>query len=181
MRTLVADGFFGRARELAEMAEYAELVLVAGHLARAGRRLRRILKISNKPPLMIFGPGGAGKSTLVAKFVLDYVDAAGARRFPFAYLSFDRPDLNIEQPLTLLEEAARQMAALFPSIDSTATSLTHEIRTTASALQASLDRRASQDSYAANQTRSATDEQILIERFAALVESATGKSDVTHV
>jgi len=64
-------------------------------------------------PLVLHGPGGVGKSTLVSKLVLSKMQPDGNidDRPPlfFAYVTFDRPDLAPDRPLTLLGEACRQL------------------------------------------------------------------------
>src|SRR6185437_4573035 len=77
--------------------------------------VRRIRNLREQPPLLICGPGGVGKSTLVAKFVIDHYDSIDtADRFPFAYLSFDRAALNPEQPSSLIREIIRQISLEYP-------------------------------------------------------------------
>lgn len=78
----------------------------AGALIRGGRQARR--------PLLVLGPGGVGKSTLIAKFILDHAEAHRQDRFPFGYLDFDRPDLSSDQPLTILAETVRQLGIEYP-------------------------------------------------------------------
>jgi hypothetical protein len=67
-------------------------------------------------PLLIQGIGGIGKSTLIAKFVLDHALVPGVR-LPFVYLDFDRATLAPRQPLQLLIEIALQLEAWFPEIE----------------------------------------------------------------
>ncbi len=61
-------------------------------------------------PLAIIGPGGVGKSSLLARAVL----AASDRPNPpvVVYLTFDRPELRADHPLTLIAEATRQLSAI---------------------------------------------------------------------
>jgi hypothetical protein len=67
-------------------------------------------------PLFMHGPGGTGKSTLLAKVLLDHLTAPESEtRFPYAYLDFDVSALNASEPLTLLAEAARQLAVQYAS------------------------------------------------------------------
>jgi tetratricopeptide (TPR) repeat protein len=66
---------------------------------------------------MIHGPGGIGKSTLLAAFVLQHVEGGAGSRFPFAYLDFDRSDLTAEEPATLLVEAVRQLGFQYPEVE----------------------------------------------------------------
>jgi hypothetical protein len=182
LRILVADGFVGRVQELERLSDYSEVLTPTKRLTGATRRVRRILKMSEQPPLLIYGPGGVGKSTLVARFVLDHIDARDVYRFPFAYLSFDRPELRIEQPLTLLAEAATQLAAFFPGVASEATALVQTSRSTVASAGASLsDRRASKSSWIVSNEQTQSDEQILVERFAGLIERATGTRDLPNV
>lgn len=113
-RALVGDHFAGRAKELAQLADYVGVLEASGVLESALRMVRRATSLREEPPLSIHGPGGIGKSTLVAKFILDHVDRPDETRFPFAYLDLDRPGLLPEEPITLLFEALRQLAIEFP-------------------------------------------------------------------
>jgi hypothetical protein len=66
-------------------------------------------------PLLIHGPGGVGKSTLLAKLLLDHLlEVQPSDRFPYAYLDFDVSALNVSEPVTLIAEAARQLGAQYP-------------------------------------------------------------------
>ncbi|MGW1375963.1 ATP-binding protein [Streptomyces sp. NPDC002446] len=110
LERLVRRPFQGRARELEELRRYAGLPggsAEAGCLPTGGRP-------APAPPLVIHGPGGMGKSTLLAKFVLDGARACGAR-FPFAYIDFERPTLSLREPVTLIAEAARQLGIQYPA------------------------------------------------------------------
>jgi hypothetical protein len=68
---------------------------------------------NSKDPMLIFGVGGIGKSTLLAHFILEHFEAHKQDRFPFVYLDFDRPQLNALEPETLLIEAARQLSTQY--------------------------------------------------------------------
>lgn len=56
----------------------------------------------------LYGVGGAGKSTVLAKFAMD-LRAAEAIEV-FAFLNFDRPSLDIREPLTILREIVEQLS-----------------------------------------------------------------------
>ena len=182
LRMLVADGFFGRARELARLAGYTDVPRAGRPTAGAGPRVRRVTSIYEQPPLLIYGPGGAGKSTLVASFVLDYIDAEDGDRFPFAYLSFDRSELRLEQPLSLLADAAAQLGALFPAVADDASRLAGAARSlVAAAVVRVSDRRSTKGASSHVLAWESSDEQILVTRFASLVEQAVGTRDVPNV
>ncbi|WP_249464326.1 AAA family ATPase [Streptomyces fradiae] len=86
-------------------------------------------------PLVVHGPGGMGKSTLLATFLLDSLrepepepgpggagglagdEGGGARAFPFpfAYIDFERPTLSVYEPVTLIAEVARQLGVQYPA------------------------------------------------------------------
>ena len=124
-RFLVGDHFRGRTAELSRLSDYVGIMEATSLSSLVTRSLRQIFSLNEKPPLVLHGPGGVGKSTLLAKFVLDHVMQAttsnlesmevDSNRFPFAYLDFDRPSLIAEEPITLLIEALRQIEVQFPN------------------------------------------------------------------
>jgi hypothetical protein len=94
-RDLVGTHFRGRVRELSVLRDY---------LADPGT------PSAFWRPLLIHGPGGMGKSTLLSKFILD---TAANASIAIIYLDCDRPGLVAEEPLTLLAEAVRQLGLQF--------------------------------------------------------------------
>jgi hypothetical protein len=84
--------FKGRSRELAELHDYVR---------RSGA----------PPPKLVIGVQGIGKSSLLAKLLLEIADYPGDGPIPFVYLDFERPSVIVYEPLTLLAEMARQIAA----------------------------------------------------------------------
>ncbi|MEU5894021.1 hypothetical protein ABZ835_45645 [Streptomyces sp. NPDC047461] len=139
----------------------------------------------------VHGPGGVGKSTLLARFVLDRLDgrrsaAQGAQTPPVAgelprsspcfYLTFDRHDLVAERPLTLVAECVRQLGHLHPELARSTAELERELAITLSA-----DRfTRSEDSHHGPRAAHQRDELSLIDAFAALVASSTGGTDVAQ-
>lgn len=97
--------FEGRETELARLQEY-----VWGKADLPTTDLR-----TPRPPLLISGIGGVGKSTLIARFILDQARADHERRVPCVYLDFDKPGFSIAEPLSLAFEALRQLALQFPT------------------------------------------------------------------
>jgi hypothetical protein len=106
LHALAGPWFRGRQRELTELADYVG-VLPTTTLRTLRRSARSRLRGPERPPLLVLGPGGIGKSTLLAKFILEHVEQAD---IAFAYLDFDRPTLSGSEPGTMLIEAARQIA-----------------------------------------------------------------------
>jgi len=95
LRALVGTHFRGRIQEFAQ---------VHNHL------------LGNLPEhiLLIQGPGGAGKSTLVGKALLDLEDEATlGQPVSFAYIDFDRTRHDPHDPIGLLEQVARQLRLLY--------------------------------------------------------------------
>ncbi len=105
--------FQGRDRELAKLRSYVDVLPSSSWPEAMSRGVKRGL-VKTRPPLLIYGPGGVGKSALLARFILDHARAPGIDRFPFIYLDFDRPDVDASEPLTLLIEAVRQLGIEYP-------------------------------------------------------------------
>jgi cellulose synthase operon protein C len=103
LTALAAGRFAGRTTELGDLAAYAGLAEGGDPGPSTDPR-----------PLLIHGPGGMGKSTLLAEFLLRTVLADGKPRCPFAYLDFDRRSLSIEYPATILYESLGQLGAFYP-------------------------------------------------------------------
>lgn len=117
-RHLVGNHFRGRRAELDELRSYAEVVrpeaLGAQIRTTSGAIVRSVLRLEDKPPLFVHGPGGTGKSTLLARFILEHAEAAERFQFPFVYLDFDCPGFLGEDPTTLLIEIAAQLDVQYP-------------------------------------------------------------------
>jgi hypothetical protein len=111
------DVFRGRKRELDELRSYVG-VLPPESLR---RRLKDIafkwVVPERQPALSISGLGGVGKSALVARFMLEHTRIDEGARVPFAYLDFNRADLDVGDPLGLCAEMIRQVDCQFPEGD----------------------------------------------------------------
>lgn len=134
-RSLVGEHFGGRAKELQRLRDYVGVLPPGSQAAYIGRTVREYFDLHERPPLLIHGLGGVGKSTLVSKFILEHATLDKEHRIPFAYLDFDRPDLLADEPMSLLVEAARQLSVQYPEVQS----LYDEIRVDWERLQASPD------------------------------------------
>jgi hypothetical protein len=116
-RVLADDHFFGRVNELQQLDAFVDAKPVSGL-----RRLRRAAasfvseqfgmeSFVKTPPLMIHGPGGIGKSSLLAKFLIDHADLGAQNSLVFAYIDFDRGAIWPDEPLTVLADIAGQLAS----------------------------------------------------------------------
>ncbi|WP_426367313.1 trypsin-like peptidase domain-containing protein [Streptomyces sp. E-08] len=167
LRRLVRGTFHGRTAELDALHAYLALP-----------------EEPAEPPVLLHGVGGIGKSTLLARFLVDALAAAGPTGFPFAYIDFARPTLSIHEPATVIAEMARQLGVHHPEHRAAFEELADECERTA-ALQrgerneldelsrlagtrATLGRDYSSDFHA----RASAREQELAHRVASLVAEA---------
>ena len=115
LQRLLEMGFAGRVKELAVLRSYVDELESAGLGETLMRSLDNVLDIfRTRPPLVIWGPGGVGKSTLIARFLMDHAGPQVARPVPFVYLDCDQSDLDPLRPDSLLTEALRQIQVQFP-------------------------------------------------------------------
>ncbi|MEU3777758.1 hypothetical protein AB0F11_32120 [Streptomyces sp. NPDC032472] len=175
LRRLVQDTFCGRAAALDALRSYV--------LGQDGP-VRR-------PPLVVHGVGGIGKTTLLAKFLLDSTDgpAGSPFSFPFAYIDFDRPTLSVHEPATLIAEMARQLAVQYPGHRGAFEALASECEETARTQrdeQNTLDDRHEPSTVRAQDGRTAAErfqavarerESVLVRRVAQLLVEAAGPAD----
>ncbi|HEY0381467.1 MAG TPA: AAA family ATPase [Candidatus Elarobacter sp.] len=117
LRELAGTAFAGRRAELAMLRDYVGFLDSTSAHERAAGAARGLLGRYDKPPLLIYGPGGIGKSALIARFILDHLESdADGPALPFAYLDFDRVSLVAERPVSLLIEAVSQLSTQFPEL-----------------------------------------------------------------
>ncbi|MGN6110746.1 MAG: AAA family ATPase [Kofleriaceae bacterium] len=98
-RHLTRGFFAGREPELARLAGYANG--------------------AGGPPVFIHGPGGMGKSALLARFVLAHADhdpMDPARWRPFVYLDFDRAELDATDRVGVVLAIVRQLGPQLPEL-----------------------------------------------------------------
>jgi hypothetical protein len=105
--------FRGRVREMDTLRDYVGVLPPQGLLKRVLSKVPWP-RPAAMPALSIYGPGGVGKSALIARFVLEHSRLKEDARIPFAYLDFDRPALSMAEPTTLLEEMLEQLTMQFP-------------------------------------------------------------------
>ncbi|HTE18208.1 MAG TPA: hypothetical protein VK689_07485, partial [Armatimonadota bacterium] len=106
--------FAGREKEMARLRDYVGVLPPSTRFEDARRQFRKWFSLRKQPPLAIHAPGGAGKTTLVSRFILDHSRVPKDSKFPYVYLDFDNPQLTLRDPGTLLAEAVRQLSAQYP-------------------------------------------------------------------
>jgi tetratricopeptide (TPR) repeat protein len=130
LQRLVARGFAGRAAELKALRAYVDDQPSKGFMEWVSRKVSNVLDIfRHRPPLVVWGPGGVGKSTLLARFLLDHAGPDHTDPTPYVYLDFDRGQLDPMQPDTLLLEAFRQIRLQFPAVAQQAEDLAQQATT----------------------------------------------------
>lgn len=120
MQRLIGEQFVGRQHELDRLADYVGIQKSDGVLMSIGISARRFVRrarrsLMSDPPLFVVGPGGVGKSSLMARFILDHVNPAGDTPLPFVLVDFDRAQVEPTLPLSLLLAALQQLRVQFPA------------------------------------------------------------------
>ena len=114
---IAGDGVFrGRKRELDDLRHYIGVVSPESAMKRL-QSLFRWAEPERQPAVSISGVGGVGKSTLVARFMLEHTRLREDARVPFGYLDFERAGLDVGDPLGLFLELLRQLDIQFPGDD----------------------------------------------------------------
>lgn len=107
------DRVFGRDSDVGSLRNFVDVVPIGGLAANIGRAVRSVKRgLLGSPPFTIWGTGGVGKTTLMAKFMLEHAHAA-TDSYPFAYLDFDRSTVSARDPVGLLTEMCRQVGVQF--------------------------------------------------------------------
>jgi WD40 repeat protein len=162
---LTGSWFVARQAELARLADHVGILPISGSagalegVAQFGRRLAALAARSlgrSARPLFVYGPGGIGKSTLLARFLLDHAQHSD-KPLPFIYLDIDSPSVDPLRPLTFISEALRQLQHQLERFGSPARELAAHV----------LDR-LSYGQTSSQESRS-DDTQQFIDRFANLV------------
>jgi hypothetical protein len=115
LENLAGDAIFrGRQSELSQLRSYVGVLPPGSFFAGVREQIRRWGTPQRTPAVSLSGPGGVGKSALVARFLLDHARLPFEERLPFAYLDFDRTSLDFGRPATLVLEIAQQLHSQFP-------------------------------------------------------------------
>src|SRR5215213_383882 len=114
LESLAGDTVFrGRRKELDQLRSYVGALAPEALLSRVKSWAYEWVRPGAMPALSISGPGGVGKSALVARFMLEHCKLAPEARLLFSYLDFDRSVLSITEPETLLAEILNQLDLQF--------------------------------------------------------------------
>lgn len=114
---LAGTGFVGRTSELQKLHDYVGVTELRSSMEALTAVFRGWLLKSKLGPLLVYGPGGVGKSALIARFILDQdANRVAFGGFPIAYFDFDNSSLRLDRPETLVKEAFRQVALQYPIV-----------------------------------------------------------------
>ena len=120
MQRLVGEHFVGRKYELERLSDYVGIQKSDSLLGSIGVSARRFVRRARRtllsdPPLFVVGPGGVGKSSLMARFILAHVNPLMDASIPFVLVDFDRAQVEPTLPLSLLLAALQQLRVQFPA------------------------------------------------------------------
>lgn len=143
------DRIVGRDNQTEALRAYVGIVPpdeLKHYLTRTVRSLWQTASFSDaaNEPLTVEGIGGIGKSSLIAKFILDHALFQGLD-FPFAYLDFDRATLAPREPMQLLIDIAVQFGTWFPQIETPLADLRQALRNSIDILAANPAERSRED------------------------------------
>lgn len=102
------DLFVGREDALTQLRSFVDILRSKSVFESTSRSIRNVFREKSRA-LFVSGIGGIGKSTLIAKFILQHLDSRAKNQIRFAYLDFDRSTISAAQPATLLLELIRQL------------------------------------------------------------------------
>ena len=105
MERLAGRGFVGRNEELDQLSNY-------------------VFESESTTPLFVFGTGGVGKSTLLARFMLAH---AVPQNVAISYIDIDRSTIRPDQPLTVMLDAFTQLYPQLGMPSGTADSIVKEM------------------------------------------------------
>ncbi len=107
-RKLIAGGFVGREEELKKLTEHTTV-------GKTTQTEKKDASVDNASvPLALYGPGGVGKTSLMAKFILESTEDGKSLNFPLIYYDFDDAALGSSLSSPLLTELLRLLSLQYP-------------------------------------------------------------------
>lgn len=125
--TRLTKNFSGRIAELKRLTDYVDWFPKSQMHKQTASLVRQAFNWHDKPPMLIYGIGGVGKSTLVSQFILKHLQAGRREKLPFIYFDFDRPGLSLSEPMLLARHALQQLTIQFPESADVFTYISEEI------------------------------------------------------
>lgn len=168
LRKIAGENFVDREKYRQQLADYVGVLPPKSSSRLIRRRITNVgYRLEERPSLHIHGPGGMGKSALLARFILDHADTQCAQPVPFVYLDFDRGTLDPRSPDTLLDEAIRQLLIQFSWVSEDLLSLGNE----------GLENSARYDPLETSKSRHFDSSKNLMTRFCRLVRVIAERND----
>jgi hypothetical protein len=113
---LLEKGFVGREFELDQLRNFVGVKPSTTFRGKVTRVVMTFTDAAKKPPLVVWGPGGTGKSTLIAKFVHEHAVVENQMQFPYAYLDFDSGSVGLNRSAALVIQILAQLAVQYPEV-----------------------------------------------------------------
>ena len=110
---LIDSAFVGRETELNALRRYIGVASPSAWDSVKGF-FRREGGPEGSSAYALWGPGGVGKTAVIGKLLLDYVESPKGW-FPFVYQPFDSETLDVLEPFTLIVAARDQLRAQIPN------------------------------------------------------------------
>ena len=118
----LTENFCGRTDELTMLRDFVEVYEASSLYEGISRGIKGAIGVSQRKPQVIWGAGGIGKSALIGRFILEHVEIGsnvaakivGPQKIPYAYLDFDRVELDPLRPESLLTEVCLQLLRQYP-------------------------------------------------------------------
>ncbi|MFC7496300.1 MULTISPECIES: hypothetical protein [unclassified Nocardioides] len=191
LEQLLRETFEGRTDELTTIERHLGLVR-RGLRDTVTRSLTARWAPRDDYPLVVYGPGGIGKSTLIARSLLDHLTSDDVGQFPFVYVDAERATVDLDEPTSLVAEMARQLGTQYPEhadeladIAATASVWSRNLRARREEIDdlrgGSTTRALSRGAARSYHTASRDDGAQLIARLGQVLAEATGPDHPTFV
>ncbi len=178
---LVIENFVGRETEMALIRQHIGALPPTADDTIGRQQLQQWAALERTSILVIYGPGGIGKSALVGRLLWEHTQTRDWNRIPFAYLAFDQTSLLIESPYTLLLEMADQFDRQLPYIAKAAARFKERVSHYQQQRTALAERQKFQETREARLSNVQDLDNQLIESFVELLLHVTNRHSLNHV